>query len=237
MKTRRPFRFKQFEVAQSEGCMPVTTDACIFGATINLEKAKNILDIGTGTGLLSLMLAQRFTDGFFTAIDIDKESTRQADVNFKYSPWKNRLNTITADIRNWEPEITYDAIVCNPPFFDNQLPSESDEKRRARHTVTLNYETLINKIYTLLNNEGKCWLLIPALHSNYIAEIANSIKLFNHHKINIHSFEHSEPHVIIFSLSKSPADMFYSDFTIYNSPGVYSEEMKNSMNDYYLFKE
>ena len=236
MKTRRPFRFKQFEVAQSKGCMPVTTDACIFGATIDLGNAKNILDIGTGTGLLSLMLAQRFPDGFFTAIDIDEESTRQANANFNNSPWKNRLNAMTADIRNREPEITYDAIVCNPPFFDNQLPSISDEKRRARHTVTLNYETLLKKIYSLLNNEGKCWLLIPALHSNYIAELATSTKLFNYHKINIRSFEHSEPHVIIFILTKSPADIFYNDFTIYNNPEIYSEEMKFLMKDYYLLK-
>lgn len=237
MKTRRPFRFKQFEVAQSEACMPVTTDACIFGAITALENAKNILDIGTGTGLLSLMLAQRFTNAFFTAIDINEESTIQADTNFKNSPWKNRLNAVTADIRNWEAAITYDAIICNPPFFDNQLPSENYEKRRARHTVTLNYETLLNKIYSLLNNDGKCWLLIPHLHSNYITELANSIKLYNHHKINIRSFEHSEPHVIIFSLSKNPTDRFYRDFTIYNKPGIYSEEMKILMNDYYLLKD
>lgn len=237
MKTRRPFRFKKFEVAQSERCMPVTTDACIFGANIALDNAKNILDIGTGTGLLSLMLAQRFPDGFFTAIDIDEESTIQADVNFENSPWKNRLNAMTADIRIWEAAITYDAIICNPPFFDNQLPSENQEKRRARHTVTLNYKTLLNKIYSLLNSEGECWLLIPHLHSNYIAQLATSIKLYNHYKINIRSFEHSEPHVIIFSFSKNPTDIFYSDFTIYNSQGAYSKEMKILMNDYYLFKE
>ena len=237
MKTRRPFRFKQFEVAQSKGCMPVTTDACIFGATIDLGNAKNILDIGTGTGLLSLMLAQRFTDGFFTAIDIDEESTSQADSNFKKSPWNKQLNTIAADLRMWEPKITYDAIVCNPPFFDKQLPSESDEKRRARHTVTLEYKTLLNKIYLLLNNEGKCWLLIPYLHSDYINELAATLKLYIKFKINICSFQNSEPHVIIFCFSKTPADGFYSDFTIYKSMGVYSDEMKTLMKDYYLFKD
>lgn len=235
MKTRRPFRFKQFEVAQSKGCMPVTTDACIFGATIDLGNTKNILDIGTGTGLLSLMLAQRFTEGFFMAVDIDEESTLQATANFENSAWKNRLTALSTDIRNWEPVITFDAIVCNPPFFDKQLPSESDEKRRARHTVTLNYEALLKKIYFLLNSEGKCWLLIPAIHSNYITELAAALNLYIKFKINIRSFEHSEPHVIIFCFSKNPADGFYSDFTIYKKEGVYSDKMETLMKDYYLF--
>ena len=91
MKTRKPFRFKQFEILQEGGCMPVTTDACIFGAMADIGNAKNVLDIGTGTGLLSLMLAQRFPEANFTAIDIDEASVNQAHINFENSPWKNRL--------------------------------------------------------------------------------------------------------------------------------------------------
>jgi len=234
MKSRRPFRFKQFEVAQEGGCMPVTTDACIFGALADIGNAKNVLDIGTGTGLLSLMLAQRFPDAQFTAVDIDEASVKQAHINFENSPWKDRLNAVKADIRECEPAITYDAIVCNPPFFDNQLTSESDGKRRARHMVSMNYTNLLNKIYSLLNIEGKCCLLITTLHSNYIAKLAASLKLFNHHKIKIRSFGYSEPHVIIFSFSKNPTDRFYSVFTIYEGPGVYTEEMNELITPYYL---
>jgi len=234
MKNRKPFRFKQFEVAQSPGCMPVTTDACIFGAIADIGNAKSVLDIGTGTGLLSLMLAQRFADAVFTAIDIDAESIKQATENFKNSPWKQRLQAETADLRTREPGVQYDAIVCNPPFFDNQLLSESDDKRRARHTVTLDFETLFYKIQYLLKQDGICMLLIPILHVEYLQELSKKNALYLHHKIQIRSFTESAPHVIILYLSKNQAAGFTSDFIIYEKPGVYSSEMKALMQDFYL---
>jgi tRNA1Val (adenine37-N6)-methyltransferase len=234
MKTRRPFRFKQFEVAQSPGCMPVTTEACIFGALADLGNAKSVLDIGTGTGLLSLMLAQRFAHAVFTAIDVDAESAKQATENFKNSPWQQRLRAETADLRNWEPGVQFDAIVSNPPFFDNQLPSESDDKRRARHTVTLDFETLLYKIQYLLKQDGICMLLIPILHGEYLVELSKKYALYLHHKIQIRSFTESAPHVVILYLSKTQAAGFTSDLIIYDKPGEYSSEMKALMQDFYL---
>jgi tRNA1Val (adenine37-N6)-methyltransferase len=234
MKSRRPFRFKQFEVAQEGGCMPVTTDACIFGAIADIGKAKSALDIGTGTGLLSLMLAQRFPEAHFTAVDIDEASVNQAHLNFENSPWKDRLNAVKADIREWEQGKQFDAIVCNPPFFENQLPSESEDKRRARHTVTLDFETLLQKINTLLNMDGKCWLLLPFLHTQYIENIARINALYIIHKINILSYVESQPHVSIFCISKNNTGSFYSDFIIYNGKGIYSNSMNAIMKYFYL---
>jgi tRNA1Val (adenine37-N6)-methyltransferase len=214
--------------------MPVTTDACIFGALADLGNAKSVLDIGTGTGLLSLMLAQRFADAVFTAIDIDAESVKQARDNFNNSPWNIRLQAETADIRNWEPGVQFDAIVCNPPFFDNQLPSENDNKRRARHTVTLDYETLLYKVQYLLKQDGICVLLIPILHLHYLQELAQLNALYINHTIHIKSFVDAAPHVVILYLSKTHAAGFTSDFIIYDKPGVYSGEMQALMRDFYL---
>jgi tRNA1Val (adenine37-N6)-methyltransferase len=234
MKFRRPFRFKQFEVAQEGGCMPVTTDACIFGALAGIGNAKNVLDIGTGTGLLSLMLAQRFPEAHFTAVDIDEASVNQAHLNFENSPWKDRLNAVKADIREWEPGTQFDAIVCNPPFFENQLPSESEDKRRARHTLTLDFKTLLDTINLLVKDDGMCWLLLPCLHLNQIAIAAHKNALYFHHSINIRSFDDSEPHVAAICLSKINKGKCDSYLTLYNKPGIYSEETQALMKDFYL---
>ena len=235
MKFRRPFRFKQFEVAQEGGCMPVTTDACIFGALAGIGNAKNVLDIGTGTGLLSLMLAQRFPDAHFTAIDIDEASVKQAHINFENSPWKDRLNAVKADIREWEPGKQFDAIVCNPPFFENQLPSESEDKRRARHTLTLDFKTLLEKINVLVKDDGICWLLLPMLHVNNIIILLKETTLILNHKINICSFNNTSPHVSAISLKKRNTDYVNRNFLIYKKPNNYTEEMQILMNDFYLF--
>ncbi len=234
MKTRRPFRFKQFEVAQEGGCMPVTTDACIFGALADIGNARSVLDIGTGTGLLSLMLAQRFPEAHFTAVDIDEASVNQANQNFGNSPWKGRLHGIIADIREWEPGKQFDAIVCNPPFFENQLQSESDAKRRARHTVTLDYEKLLLSIKNLLKSEGKCWLLLPYIHMDFIDTALKKHNLYTIHKIPVRSFDKSNPHVYIIYISKTNAEGFYSDFIVYERKGVLSANMKILMKDFYL---
>lgn len=234
MKKRRPFRFKQFEVTQEGGCMPVTTDACIFGALADIGNAKSVLDIGTGTGLLSLLLAQRFPEANFTAIDIDEESIRQAKINFNNSPWNNRITSVITDIRHWNSEIKYDAVVCNPPFFDKQLPSKNEIKRRSRHTVSLNFAALLTKIKELLHPEGKCCLLIPRLHSDYVIEILNELNLYVKDKIQLRSFAFSEPHVVIICLSSINSAEAISDFIIYREPGIYSEKMTALMKNYYL---
>ena len=144
------------------------------------------------------------------------------------------LQAIKADIRDWEPEIQFDAIICNPPFFENQLPSENEDKRRARHTVTLNFEILFEKINSFLNEEGLCWLLTPVLHLNSIKSITEKYNFHIQQFVNIASFKHSKSHLISLHIGKNKTENKFNDFFIYEEQGAYSPGMKLLMNDFYL---
>ena len=236
MKKRNPFRFQQFEVAQEKAAMPVTTDACIFGASIELGQAKQVLDIGTGTGLLSLMLAQRFKHTQITGIDIHAESVAEANENYTLSPWSERLQAIEANILQWETDQRFDAIISNPPFFSGQLQSEEHDKRRSRHMVSLTYPELINKAACLLNEKGQLWLLIPTLHAEECIALAKINSLYLHQYISIHAYANSDEHVVILHFAKNPADRFYRHLFTYEKQGLYTGEMQYLMRNFYLNK-
>jgi tRNA1Val (adenine37-N6)-methyltransferase len=234
MKARNPFQFKQFTVHQSRAAMPVTTDACIFGALINANHAKTALDIGTGTGLVSLMLAQRFSELMIGAVEIDKPSAEEASENFKNSPWADRLRVFHADFCHWENHQTYDLIVSNPPFFSEQLPSTEQRKRQARHTTTLNYPILLQKSAALLNPTGFIWLLIPELHRAEIETMAEEQGLFVHKRIAVHASPTHAAHASILCLGFKPGQAETMEFVTYEMPGKYSRQMQEMMGEFYL---
>ena len=161
------FRFKQFSINQDQCGMKISSVATVLGGLIEKQNAETILDIGTGTGLLSLMLAQRIT-AHITAIEIDTAAANQAKQNFLNSPWRNRLSLIEADILTLLPEKSQDAfprssfdlIVCNPPFFQKKVTSTNPQRNLARHTETLTPEALAQIGQALLADEGEYWLLI-----------------------------------------------------------------------------
>src|SRR5665213_2269699 len=133
------FSFKKFTIYQERSGMKVCTDSCLFGAWISdkIERRKNnvktILDIGTGTGLLSLMLAQK-TTATISAVEIDINSSEEADQNFKRSPWADRLSIIHADIKSWRAQHQYDLIICNPPFYEDDLLPDDIGKNISKHS-------------------------------------------------------------------------------------------------------
>ncbi len=156
------FQFKQFRIAQERCAMKVTTDACIQGAWTPIHNTVNkVLDIGAGTGLLSLMLAQRNVDIAIDAIEIDAAAAAQATENISASPWKERIHIHEGDIRNFAPTCKYDLIVTNPPFFNNSLLSDKGNINAARHTQALPYEELQSAISRLLHDDGYYSVLLP----------------------------------------------------------------------------
>ena len=156
------FQFKQFRVEQERCAMKVTTDACIQGAwTPVLPGVKRVLDIGTGTGLLSLMLAQREPGIIIDAIEYDPDASGQAVANIAASPWKNRINVIEGDVLNYSFPVKYDLIISNPPFFNNSLLSDDVDKNRARHTVSLTNKNLLKVINENLTEGGYASVLLP----------------------------------------------------------------------------
>lgn len=160
------FQFKQFLINQHRAAMKVTTDACLFGAWVaseekNSKNAERILDIGTGTGLLSLMLAQQVS-GKIDAIDIDHDAFLQASENTVHSPWKDRINMSLGDIKEIKTEVVqYDVIISNPPFYTDQLRSPDEQKNKAHHDSTLTLQELIPIMQQLLTTNGRFYLLLP----------------------------------------------------------------------------
>ncbi len=169
------FRFKQFFVEDSLCGMKVGTDGVLLGAWCALEskvesqKSISILDVGTGSGLIALMLAQRFGDAQIVGIDIDEQAVAQAQANFEVSPWSERLRAECSEVQKFRSSETrkvgssdrFDLIVSNPPYFNNSLKNPNAARSTARHTDTLRYEELIAAAYALLKEDGRFAVILP----------------------------------------------------------------------------
>ena len=157
------FSFKQFTVRQEMCAMKVGTDGTLLGAWAEIpisNNRKRILDIGTGTGLIALMMAQRFTDADIVAIDIDEDAVAQAYENIRNSPFADRITVQNVRLQDYA-DGTFDAIVCNPPFFVNALPCPNEKRSVARHAATLTFQELMSSAFRLLDNGGELSVVTP----------------------------------------------------------------------------
>jgi len=156
------FQFRQFKIEQDRCAMKVSTDACIQGAWTPVPSfAKTALDIGTGTGLLSLMLAQRNSLINIDALEIDSSAAQQARENIAASPWADRIAVVEADVRQYSFTKEYDLIICNPPFFINSLLGDKHQRNQARHNLSLSFQDLFRVIKSNLYEEGYASVLLP----------------------------------------------------------------------------
>ena len=238
---RRPhqFDFKQFSITQSRSAMKVCTDSCVFGALINPQDGLSVLDIGTGNGLLTLMLAQRTSQNILMdAIDIDSETILDAKENFEASPWNNRIRLFHADVRTWNAPRQYDLIICNPPFHVRSTPSANPRELAAHHADnTLPFISLIESISHLSHDETQIWILLPILEMQEFIEIANMQSLFVQESIAIYHASNEEPIRRICRFSKYKNDVCIERTFAYrtHSNGSYTEEFITAMSPYYLF--
>ena len=234
------FQFKQFIVRQDSCAMKVCTDACVLGAfvadTINKEawSIHRILDIGTGTGLLSLQLAQK-TTAIIDAIEIDKPAYDQAKQNFLNSPWKNRLTVVNEDALQFDAGKQYDLVIANPPFYEDSLRSVNEKKNAAKHDTTLTLEKLLEVIQKNLSITGKAAVLLPFYRLGYFEKMATTNGLFLTKKLLL---RHTETHpyfrgILIFSRIKKEA--VTAEMIFKKEDGKYSKEFNELLKDYYLY--
>lgn len=156
------FRFKHFEIHQQHAALKVGTDAMVLGALCNFPRQARLLDIGTGTGVLALMCAQRFQAREITGIDLSPEAIKDAQRNFSRSPFSNTsLRVEEIDLAHFEDK-PYNGIICNPPYFIDAMKASDTAKNMARHTDSLSYETLAFHCKRLLHTNGTVWLICPA---------------------------------------------------------------------------
>ncbi len=164
---RQPFRFKQFSISDSCCAMKLSGDAVLLGAAANAGPAENILDIGTGCGILALMLAQK-SKALIDAVEADVNAATQASANFEQSPWKGRIKTHPLSIQEYTEKCTkkYDCIICNPPYFQGQLKSACPAKSKARHNSSLDFDQLSHCVSRLLSKTGTFWAIMPVSEKN-----------------------------------------------------------------------
>lgn len=161
MPREKIFRFKQFSVVNDLTAMKVGTDGVLLGAWCEVEDARRVLDVGTGCGVIALMIAQRNSQAIIHGIDIDENAVAEASTNFSNSPWSDRLTSQTVDFNQFESQEKYDLIVSNPPFFTNGVLPPDLKRNHARHTTTLSISQLIKKSSELLSRHGSIAMITP----------------------------------------------------------------------------
>lgn len=179
------FQFKQFIVRHDKCAMKVGTDGVLLGAWAPVRNAKQILDVGAGSGLISLQLAQRNSEASITSIEIEPDAASQAQENIRSSPWSNRMEVICSDFRNYHPESRFDLIVSNPPYFVDALKCPDNQRCMARHTSDLNYELLFGHSAHLLSEQGNISIIIPSEVENMVIDTAWKYKLYPHHCLHV----------------------------------------------------
>ena len=195
----KPFHFKQFSIKQDACAMKVSLDACIFGAMCNINNAQHILDIGTGTGLLSLMAAQR-SDAKIDAVELDVSAAKQAYENIIASPFSSRITVHNENIKTFIPKLKYDAIICNPPFFSDHLKSHNKQRALARHNHGLSFDDLCHITAQNLTQNGEAFFILPCTEFDRFIQCAAQHQLYLHEHSLIASRPQKAPHRVIFSL-------------------------------------
>jgi tRNA1Val (adenine37-N6)-methyltransferase len=155
------FQFQQFRVEQDRCAMKISTDAVLLGSLAQSNAPKQILDIGTGTGVIALMLAQRFTEAQITALELDPEAAAQAAENCQASPFSQRIQVKEGRLQAYTEEERFDLIVSNPPYFPDHLKSSDTKRNQALHTDSLSFAELLQKARRLLDESGSLWIILP----------------------------------------------------------------------------
>jgi tRNA1Val (adenine37-N6)-methyltransferase len=231
------FQFKQFRINQDQCAMKVCTDSCVFGAYVDVRDAKRILDIGTGTGLLALMVAQR-SEAIIEAVEINPEAQLQAEQNFKESPWADRLRLHPMPLQEFAHtcQSQYDVILSNPPFFLASLKSDDAAKNSAKHTGDLLFEDILSFAQKHLSPAGKLYLLLPPAEANHFAELAQAHQLYLTETLEVYTRTGGKCIRHIQTYACSPTDKLTTQVLDIRQEDstTYTPEFSALLRDYYL---
>ncbi|MBS1586454.1 MAG: methyltransferase [Bacteroidetes bacterium] len=230
------FRFKQFTIHQDRCGMKVSTDACIQGAWAPVEPhVKRVLDIGAGTGLLSLMLAQRNSGIITDAIELDAAAAEQAKENVAVSPWAGRIIVMQGDVKSYPFAVRYDMVICNPPFFINSLQSDEQQRNNARHDVALGQEDLLEVIDKCTNEEGYAVIMLPPKEHNVWQQLCEKNGWHAIQKLEVQPREGKDANRIIGVYSRTKAALQSETLAIKKADDSYTEAFTELLRPFYLF--
>lgn len=229
------FQCKQFTIHQYQCAMKVTEMACLFGAWVasKVHSKSTILDIGSGTGLLSLMMGQKNQNAEILGIEIDELAVSQSIDNLKTAKFNHKINFMQQDIRTWQFHSTFDVITCNPPFFENQLSTQDFKKKTAWHSDSLTLEELLSRCNMQLQADGVLYLLLPCSRFSELEGKAKTCQLHMNHVVEIAHSEQHMPKTMICQLSKNYTELVKERFYI-KEDGKYSNAFTKLLKDYYL---
>ncbi len=233
------FEFKQFTVWHHACAMKVGTDSVVLGASVELVgQEKRALDIGTGSGILALMLAQRFAKLNIDAIEIDQAASQQASENFAISPWSTRLKVTKTSLQNFikQEHIPFDCIVSNPPYFvaKSNFTIEDDSRSKARHDGDLSFQDLAMCVSKLLAAEGKFWLILPLTEAEKFKEQALLNHLHLSKEIQVYPKPGKPIKRLIQVYQKQPSALVRTELFLQNEEGKPSKEYIALSKEFYL---
>lgn len=230
----KSFKFKQFVVAQNQEVFRVGTDAVLLGALSNCANARNILEVGTGTGIVSLMLAQRNLSAEILAIDINEKAVELAKENFQNSPFSERMEVENKDFKFFSSEAKWDMIACNPPYFEKMETSQKDVL--ARQQVELNFEQLIKKVVENLSSQGLFSVIIPKNSERFFTQKCEDLGLEIQRRVDVKGSFQSEIKRCVLEYSFVPMDFVQEELVVEKAPRKYSEAYLELTKDFHCFK-
>ena len=227
------FQFKQFAIHQDRCAMKVGTDGVLLGAWA--EGGAHILDIGTGTGLIALMMAQRFEDAMVEGIDIDKEACCLAQTNADDSPFANRVTVHEVAVQRFEAEKRFDSIVSNPPYFIDSLRNPDAKRSEARHTDTLTYDDLCKAAYRLLSDTGRMSIVIPVDYAKRFVASSSISGFYLCKRHDIKTTSRKSPKRCLLAFSKArPSTLDEQEFTMFDDNGNMTDWYAKLTDKFYL---
>lgn len=232
-KKTKDFHFKQFSIYGGLSGMPVSTDGVLLGAWSDFHGCREILDIGTGTGLLALMCAQRFPNAHITAADIDPQAIRAADYNFSHSAWNERLSIVHTDISDLVMPGRFDGIICNPPYFTSGMPAKQSNRAIARHTQTLSHFNLINKCKDFITEEGRANFVLPITEGEHFIHLAQNQGWYLTRLCRVRPTASKPVNRLLIELSLQQAACLKKSLSVRGRNG-YSDDFIRLTKDFYL---
>jgi tRNA1Val (adenine37-N6)-methyltransferase len=231
----KPFRFKQFEIQQGKSAMRVGTDAVLLASWADISGAKHVLDVGTGTGVIALMCAQKNADAHIEAIEIHEGSAEDAKLNFEHSKWHSRMKVHHGDFLKIVSGEKFDLLISNPPYFSQSLRASDPGRSAARHDDSLPADAFMKQAKQLLNKEGMIALILPVNQLERWVEEASKFHFRPKRICHVFTLAHKDATRVMIEFSADEmVEPKMESILIEKSPGEFSEAYKNLTRDFYM---